>query len=176
ASSFLLHVVFVVIILWIGPINWWPEFQSSDVQLEEIDIHSDHYVLTMPALGQTASGSEGGEGAAGGSTTHAGSKASPASQAKSVAGLIFQRPQPLVSNPPKPDNFLQTIRQPDLPDPPKLSVPMASPNILKMALIVPSALVQSTRLDPKAQPMKPSRRIPVQTLLADIPEPKLTLP
>jgi hypothetical protein len=175
ASSFLLHVLFVAIILWIGPINWWPAFRSADVQLEEIDVHSDRYVLTMPAMGQKSSGSEGGEGAAGGAPTHSGSQGAPASQAKSVAGLIFKGPQPVISNPAKPDNFLQTIRQPDLPDPPKLTVPVASPNVLKMALVVPSALVKSTLLDPKAKPMKPSRRIPAQTQLADIPEPKLTL-
>ncbi len=174
--SLLLHTAAVAIILWIGPIDWWPAFRADEVTLEE-KIDPEKYVLTMPSLGQTASGSKAGAGESGGSAKQAGAKSPEvAARPKSIAGLIFQGPQPIVSSPSKPDNFLQTIRMPDIPQPPRLTVPITSPNILKMAMSAPQRTVTTNLLDPKAPLMRPSRKIPVRTNASDIAEPKLTVP
>ncbi len=48
-------------------------------------------------------------------------------------GVVYHGAQPIVSNPGNPDNTVQTIRQPDLVNPPNLRFPIPAPNMVLMA-------------------------------------------
>jgi hypothetical protein len=97
--------------------------------------------------------------------------AAPGSQGEK--GFMYPGPQPVVSKPPEPDNPIQTIRQPDLVEPPVLKVPLPVPN--KVQLAAPEI--------PKAPDLKGtthSLELPVNVPEAPPPppevKPKLTLP
>ena len=53
-------------------------------------------------------------------------------EAKAVQGVVYKGPQLIVSNPPHPDNFVQTIRQPDIVAP-RLPAPMPLPAMVSIA-------------------------------------------
>ncbi len=116
----------------------------------------DQETLLLPPLG-----SGGGGSAPGGAGRPAAGKAGAAAPGGGTrAGrLVYRGPQPIVSNPPNPDNSLQTIRQPDLFRPPKLTQPSPSPNIVMMA--------------PRPRPpaAKPARRTAVKAVRAGAPIP-----
>ena len=80
-------------------------------------------------------GSGGGGSASGGAGQPGAGKAGAPrpGPGKRAGQVVFRGPQPIVSNPPHPDNFLQTIRQPDLLHPPRLKRPIPSPNIVLIA-------------------------------------------
>lgn len=91
--------------------------------------------LLLPPLG----GGRSGKGATGRSRdTKRGSSSprrvplSPPS-VPSARGLVYPGPQPILSNPPRPDNRIQTILQPDLVKPPTVQVPLALPNLVVLA-------------------------------------------
>jgi hypothetical protein len=60
----------------------------------------------------------------------------PSSEAKSYQGLAYQGPQLIISNSPHPDNFVQTIRQPDIVAP-KLPTPLPLPPLVSIATARP---------------------------------------
>jgi len=72
--------------------------------------------------------------------------------------LIFPGPQEIVSVPPHADNLLQTVRQPDVPAPPRLKIPVAAPNILQTAASARPILVQPSVVELQANSQ---RRIPI---------------
>ena len=112
--------------------------------------------LLLPPLG-----SGGGGSAPGGAGRPAAGKAGAAAPGggKRAGRLIYRGPQLIVSDPPNPDNTLQTVRQPDLVRPPKLKQPIPSPNIVMMA--------------PRPRPpaAKPAKRTAVKGIRAGAPIP-----
>jgi hypothetical protein len=53
--------------------------------------------------------------------------------APSIKGLSYPGPQPIVSDPPKPTNTIQTLLQPALKAPPVLPPPLSLPNLVQIA-------------------------------------------
>ena len=84
-------------------------------------------VVYLPQLGGGSSGEGGpsGDAKAMPARTHAGSTVT-----RGRAGASFPGTQFVVSNPPRPDNRIQTIFQPELVSPPALKVPLPLPNML----------------------------------------------
>ena len=102
--------------------------------------------------------------------------------AKAVHGVVYQGPQLIVSNPPHPDNFVQTIRQPDLPVRPKLPAPLQLPPMVSVAPAKPILAPPAPRPIPEVphqnQPVQLAAaapiRLPPQT--PKVEAPKLPLP
>lgn len=103
-----------------------------------------HLTFPFPRLEppREKTGHEGGGkpgGKSGGGSPEKGAD-SPAPAPKE-GGLVYPAPIEAVSNPPNPTNRIQTILQPDLPNPPELKVPIPLPNIVKVKRGAPPPLV-----------------------------------
>jgi TonB family protein len=98
--------------------------------------------------------------------------------------MVYKGPQFIVSNPPHPDNVIQTIRQPDLVKPPKLPAPLPLPPMVAIAPSRPVLAPQPTRpaapVDPAphqdAEQVAVSKPIIVPSPQAPVEAPKLPLP
>lgn len=140
-------------------------------EVEEVKEHK--YVLTLPALGTQATGSAP-SAAAGRKAKGAASAARPSSD---NPGLAFPGPQPIISSPQHPDNKIQTVRQPDLPNPPKLKVPIAAPNILQIAAPAPPVLAPQPPVVQVNAKANAGVHIPLQPRPSEnLPPAKLNLP
>jgi hypothetical protein len=141
-----------------------------------------HQVLLLPRLepmgnrGRTAAASNGKDSA---------NKQGLASSydSKVIRGVVYRGAQLLVSNPPRPDNFIQSIRQPDLVVKPKLPAPLPLPQMVLIApakpLLVPKPLpdilqelpvkvaaVEVIKL-PAEEPMVEAPKMPLTVTSAD---------
>jgi hypothetical protein len=96
----------------------------------------------------------------------------PSSAAKAVQGLVYQGPQLIVSNPPHPDNFVQTIRQPDLPQKLKLPAPLLLPSIVSIAPVKPVLAPPAPQPPEVSHANVPPENWPVQVAVAE----PITLP
>jgi len=101
----------------------------------------------------------------------------PANRAKATRGVVYQGRQLVVSNPERPDNFIQTIRQPGLRNPPRIPAPLPVPPMVSSTPAMP-ALNLPTPAAPKVRPPKPVTVLPlsVSQTLAKLEAPKLSLP
>ncbi len=184
--SLLVHEIAIVALMFIPPLSGSRPRVWREKQWEITMIPKD--VLYLPQLGG---------GTKGGSAAKTGGEASPQPKSPAPAvgarGVTYQGKQPIVSNPPNPTNHIQTILQPDLPNPPTLKafVPLPNTVIIAQALPLPPPPLPPSRVvppRPAAQPVEtpaaavkppaPIVRVPEVTLERPQPveAPHLTLP
>ena len=177
--SVILHLELVVL-LWVGlP---WLRFRPS-IPLKPADmVPDDEQIVYLPSLEPAGSSGPGASGKAAPAGGSAGSTAAPS--AKIGRQAINRGRQSIISNPPNPDNYVQTIRRPDLISPPKLKSPLQLPNLVLLARSAPpslapqpkSPIVTATakpRSLPKLAP-EPISAVPAPSLALE--PSKLTLP
>lgn len=99
--------------------------------------------------------------------------------AKAMQGVVYNGPQLIVSNPPHPDNFVQTIRQPSIAELPKLPSPLPLPPMVQVApapseisrpvvpVLTPAA--QTARLSQEQPKIDPPRLPLAASSAADLP-------
>jgi hypothetical protein len=137
ASSFVLHLEVVFFGLFILPLLPSPRVVPLRLNTTQLVATQAEARLTLPAFTPPSP-------AARAPTSPAPTRSSRSESASLKPGLIFSGPQEIVSLPPHPDNLLQTVRQPDLPTPPRLKVPVAAANILQIAAPVRPILAQGS--------------------------------
>lgn len=146
---------------------------------------------SLPALGggREGGGRAGGK-SGGGSGQRAGRPSAPREGARGTRGLVYPAPQPVVSNPSRPTNRIQTVLQPDIPKPPELKVPVPLPNLVQIArprTPAPPPIIPKIQIEREPTPQAPQlqarlqpQRVPLTiraTAPAPLPaEPKLALP
>jgi TonB family protein len=145
----------------------------------------EHEVLLLPDLEPMGSDSPIAPSPDRGTTKQQKEEAlAPSPAAKAAQGVVYRGPQLIVSNPPHPDNFVQTIRQPDLVRRPKLPAPLALPPMVSVAAAKPVLAPQPPPEPPRENtpqekpPVKLAAvepiRLPEQQLKVEAP--KLPLP
>jgi TonB family protein len=172
--SVLVHTLFLLFTL-VVPWSYWipagPRLVAQEEQMREQPL----ILPTIQPMGgghPSAASPGGGQGRA---ERHA--KPAPANKAKAEKGVVFKGPQLIVSNPKRPDNYRQTILQPDLIKAPTLPVPLPIPPIVSVAAAAP---VLQRPAEPAPAPKAP---VPVPVLplsvsqeLPKVEAPKLPLP
>ena len=171
AYSFILHelAVFAIVLFSIVASRFHPIKDAESLKLNPTD-----QVIYLPVLG---GGSEG-NGHEGGLSGDVEPKSAPA-PARASKGFTYPGPQPILSEPPKPDNTQQTLLQPRLKLPPKLQdfVPLA--NIVQMANAAPAPLdirknkSSITHVPKLIEPPKlklPATKLRVTPIQPDLPE------
>ena len=176
--GFLVSILLHLLVGWLGFYLPWSYWIPSTARLVTTESTlRQHEVLFLPDLRPTS-----GSAAPNGESSQA-SKPSPAPSAAPLAasGVVYKGEQLIVSNPPHPDNFIQTIRQPDLVTPPKLPRPLPFPPMVTMApaIALPTAAMPQlpTITDHRTSPRSPD----VLTIHPPAPQlavetPKLVLP
>lgn len=133
----LCSVLVHLLVGWLGFYLPWSYWIPSTARLvtTESTLHQ-HEVLFLPDLRPMS-----GSGAPSGESSQSRKASAPSATPSSAAGIVYKGEQLIVSNPPHPDNFMQTIRQPDLVTPPKLPRPLPFPPMIAMApaIALPSA-------------------------------------
>jgi len=125
-GSLFVHLLFAALFFYL-PWSYWVPSTARLVTTESM--LRKHDVLLLPDLRPASnSGSESTR-----KVISARPTASSSIAALAVKGVVYQGEQLIISNPPHPDNFVQTIRQPDLPSPPKLPRPLPFPAMISMA-------------------------------------------
>src|SRR5438270_2210101 len=132
AYSFILHelALFAIVLLPIVASRFHPIKEAESLKLNPTD-----HVIYLPVLG---GGSEG-NGHEGGLSGDVALKSAP-TPARASKGFTYPGPQPILSEPPKPDNTQQTLLQPRLKNPPALQDFVPLPNIVRMANAAPAPL------------------------------------
>ncbi len=136
--SVVFHVELVVLLAFGIP---WMQFGPSIPLQAAGVVPKNDSVLYLPSLEPAGSSGPGNSGKAG----HAGgSPGSPAPASRKLGRqLIHRGPQTIVSNPANPDNYVQTIRRPDLVSAPRLKSPLQLPNLVLLARSAPSLAPQA---------------------------------
>ncbi len=169
--SVLVHGFLVVSFVYVPWSYWLPR----DVRLVTAQsMMATHEVLLLPALESMGSG-----GSAASSRNNGDNKkedAAPSSEAKARQGVVYKGPQLIVSDPPHPDNFIQTIRQPNLVAPPRLPAPLPLPPMVSMASAKPELAPPSPRPAPEIPQNEPLKVVDSAPLSALVEAPKLPLP
>src|SRR5438132_7935369 len=132
AYSFILHelALFAIVLLPIVASRFHPIKEAESLKLNPTD-----HVIYLPVLG---GGSEG-NGHEGGLSGDVALKSAP-TPARAIKGSTYPGPQPILSEPPKPDNTQKTLLQPRLKLPPVLRDFVPLPNIVQMANAAPAPL------------------------------------
>jgi hypothetical protein len=132
AYSFILHelAIIAIVLLSIVASRFHPIKDAESLKLNPTD-----RVIYLPVLG---GGSEG-NGHEGGLSGDIKPKSAPA-PARASKGFTYPGPQPILSEPPRPDNTQQTLLQPRLHLPPTLRDFVPLPNIVQMANAAPAPL------------------------------------
>lgn len=159
--SVVAHLLFLLATLAVPWSYWMP----SEVHLETVRTQiREQETLLLPDLQPMGASSPAAPAHNGGQGDHKQSHTSATSaEAKAAQGVVYEGLQPIVSNPPHPDNYIQTIRQPDLLVRPKLPAPLPIPPMVSIAPVKPV-------LAPAPQPQTPAP--PVQAVIT----PSLSLP
>jgi hypothetical protein len=173
-GSLLVHLLFAGLGFYL-PWSYWIPSTARLVTTESM--LQQHEVLLLPDLHPA---SDSGSG----SPNSRPEKPSLASSSATIAakGVAYKGDQLIVSTPPHPDNFIQTIRQPDLVSPPKLPRPLPFPSMIMMApaVTLPTAAMPQLPAvtDRHIQAPHPvdALTIPPPVLPPQIESPKLTLP
>jgi len=187
--SFLLHQIAIIALLLV-PSKFRPERRFYEVE-RWLPLETKlTYNLPMLGGGRKGGGRPGGK-SGGGSPKRGGSSPAPAPK---TGGLVYPSPQPVVSNPPRPTNKIQTILQPDLVKPPELKAPLPLPNIVKLArgprMPAPPPLVpkvntaalppvrppEAPKLRAQLRPPTPAYALPLTAVPPPPEPPKLALP
>src|SRR2546425_4190852 len=132
AYSFILHELAIVAIVLFSTVTsrFHPIKEAESLKLNPTD-----HVIYLPVLG----GGAEGNGHEGGLSGEVEPKSAPA-PARAGKGSTYPGPQPILSEPPKPDNTQQTLLQPRLKLPPVLRDSVPLPNIVQMANAAPAPL------------------------------------
>src|SRR5213594_469118 len=132
AYSFILHelAIFAIVLFSIVASRFHPIKDAESLKLNPTD-----QVIYLPVLG---GGSEG-NGHEGGLSGDVEPKSAPA-PARASKGFTYPGPQPILSEPRRPDNTQQTLLQPRLKLPPVLRDFVPLPNIVQMANAAPAPL------------------------------------
>ncbi|PYX07276.1 MAG: hypothetical protein DMG88_15170 [Acidobacteria bacterium] len=132
AYSFILHelAIFAIVLLSIAATRFHRIPEAEALKLNPTD-----KVIYLPVLGGGSEGS-GHEGGLSGEVKP--KSAAPA--ARAGKGFTYPGPQPILSEPPRPDNTQQTLLQPRLKLPPVLRDFVPLPNIVQMATAAPAPL------------------------------------
>ena len=174
--SVLAHLLFLVVTMLV-PWNYW----LPTVRLVILQNQVREQELLLPDLQPTGGSSKSSPapgskpGPAKKSAEAAPAKASPAPAAQ---GVTIPGPQIIVSNPPHPDNNLQTILQPDLAKPPKLPKPLPIPPMVSIAPGMPQLVAPKPEPVPEPPAPEPVAVLPL-SVRQDLPKveaPKLPLP
>lgn len=127
--SALLHGLLMVASLYIPWSYWMPaEPHLGPVQSA---LHAGE-VLLLPAL-EPLGGHRAERSSANKAKKQGDERDAAASASGVTAGVVYKGPQLIVSNPPYPDNSVQTILQPDIPRAPKLPFPLPLPPMVTLA-------------------------------------------
>ena len=164
--SLFVHWLFVAALFYV-PWNYWLPSQARLVTAQSM-IRA-HEVLMLPALEPMGSG---GSSTLTRSSTDNKTKidsAASSSEAKARQGVVYNGPQLIVSDPPHPDNFVQTIRQPNLVAPPKLPSPLPLPALVSIASPKPE-------LAPQPSPVTPPESKPIQVAASQPLDPRVEAP
>ncbi|PSH05229.1 MAG: hypothetical protein CXZ00_03515 [Acidobacteria bacterium] len=165
--SVLVHGICMFASLYMPWSYWCPPQVRLITTKSFIQEHRDQEVLLLPAL--MPFDSEDGaapSGSSGVSRKGDAASAQPGAASKAVYRVAYKGPQLIISNPPHPDNFIQTIRQPHLVKPPKLPTPLPLPPIVAIAPSRP--LLAPAHPQPAAQAAAPqpiilrSQQLPVE--------------
>ena len=116
-GSLLVHVCFVIIAVETPWDYWIPRAHLEPAPMAE------HEVLYLPELHPAQAASP----------DNSGLEAALASAASALPRAVYKGARRTVSNPPDPDNTVQTIRQPEIIHPPRLPWPMAFPAMMTIA-------------------------------------------
>ena len=171
--SVLVHVVVVVMFLYVP----WSSLLPDEARLATAQsVIQMHEVLLLPTLEPTGSGASAASSESGDSKRKEEAAARSAEE-KAIRGVVYKGPQLVVSNPPRPDNFVQTIQQPGRSIQPKLPSPLPLPSLVSMAAANPE-LAQPVA---QALPDVPRQNRPVPILASEalslhVEAPKLPLP
>jgi TonB family protein len=171
--SVLVHVVVVVMFLYVPWSSLLPDGARLATAQSVIQMHE---VLLLPTLEPTGSGASAASSESGDSKRKEEAAARSAEE-KAIRGVVYKGPQLVVSNPPRPDNFVQTIQQPGRSIQPKLPSPLPLPSLVSMAAANPE-LAQPVA---QALPDVPRQNRPVPILASEalslhVEAPKLPLP
>src|SRR5437879_10881215 len=132
AYSFILHELAIVAIVLLSIVAG--RFHTIK-DAESLKLNPTDHVIYLPVLGGGAEGN-GDEGGLSGDLEP---KSAPA-PARASKGPTYPGPQPILSEPPRPDNTQQTLLQPRLKLPPVLRDFVPLPNIVQMANAAPAPL------------------------------------
>jgi len=169
-SSFLMHMAAVLWFAWVLPMLPFAFAQPVVVEMPNPKLNHSEFVLTLPRLQPRTQSSRSAP-----SKPKLVRASAPEAPSVPKAKVIFPGPQVIVSLPPRPDNLVQTIRQPDMPKAPKLKMPVALPNMMQLAAGAPvlAPQPQIVELSTKA---RRGERIPVRARPEAAPAAKLTVP
>lgn len=172
--SILAHALCAVVSLYVPWSYWFPaEVHFANAQ----SMVREHEVLYLPDLQPMGGASPAAPSE--NSREKAKEENAPASSSalKAVQGVVYRGPQLIISNPPHPDNFIQTIRQPDLPLRPKLPAPLQMPPLVSIAPAKPVLAAQAPRPVPDAPPQKqPVQLAAVKPVLLPSQQPRVEAP
>src|SRR5437667_1703073 len=132
AYSFILHELAIIAIVLLSIVA--SRFHRIP-EAESLKLNPTDKVIYLPVLG---GGSEG-NGHEGGLSGEVKPKSAPA-PARASKGPTYPGPQPILSEPSRPDNTQQTLLQPRLKLPPVLRDFVPLPNIVQMANAAPAPL------------------------------------
>src|SRR5436309_7970557 len=171
AYSFILHelAIVAIVLLSIVASGFHPIQEAESFRLNPTD-----HVIYLPVLG---GGSEG-NGHEGGLSGEVKPKSAPA-PARASKGFAYPGPQPILSEPPRPDNTQQTLLQPRLKLPPVLRDFVPLPNIVQMATAAPaplnirknkSSVVRAPKLIEPPKLKLPASKLKITPSQPDLPE------
>ncbi len=171
AYSFILHelAIFAIVLLSIVANRFHRIPEAETLKLNPTD-----KVIYLPVLGGGSEGS-GHEGGLSGEVRP--KSAAPAARARK--GFTYPGPQPILSEPPKPDNTQQTLLQPRLKLPPVLRDFVPLPNIVQMATAAPapldirknkSSVVRAPKLIEPPKLKLPAAKLRITPSQPDLPE------
>jgi len=177
--SVLAHILCAVVSLYV-PWSYWfpPEVHFANAQ----SMIQEHEVLYLPDLQPMGSDSPPAPPDSRREEAKKDEATASSSSPKAVQGVVYTGPQLIISNPPHPDNFVQTIRQPDLPLRPKLPAPLQMPPMVSIApakpLLAPPAPQPAPEVPPQKQPVQQAAAEPIflPSQQPRVEAPKLPLP
>lgn len=148
--SVLVHIMFAVATMYVPWSYWIP---AEPHLVTEHSVLHEHEALLLPSLDYLRSGAQAAPSSGGGAARPQKKEetADPSLTANSANGMVYKGPQLIVSNPPHPDNSVQTILQPDMVRAPKLPFPLPIPAMVSIA--VPKSA-------PVAAPPQPPAELP----------------
>lgn len=152
--SFLVHEI-VVFSLLLAPQYFRALDQNLHVPIPEaVDQEIAEHVVYLPRLG---GGAEGKSGRGASSAGHR--RGSHVKPARKSPGFSYPGPQTIISNPPMPTNYFQTILQPALKNPPVLTKLIPMPNIVRTKRPSPLPII-AERAEPSS-PALPALQAPI---------------
>jgi len=173
--SVLLHVLFCVATLYV-PWSYWLPPEPHIAAERSVETHA---VLLLPNIEPMGSGTPKVQFNRRDLDRQSGHNApARASGAKAIHGVVHQGPQLIISDPPHPDNFVQTIQQPDIA-PIKLPAPLALPPMVSIAAAKLPDLVSPAPdvvLAPRPVEVKAPQPITLPEQQPKVEAPKLSLP